>query len=194
MKERPGHMVFDEAHDAAEELIRFNEFSYLTKTFRKHNLPAFPFSQYGDANKGATLTGDNKVKVATWLATCASILYIGKEASKLIQIDDKETTKRRKLYDRFQRMADSLFSVEWFLQITPYQISLKALSAEAVVREVFAGKKTKLLISATIGNPQPLADALGIDKYKFLTFDHPIPVAYRSIKKLDVERMTARNL
>ncbi len=191
MKERPGHIVFDEAHDAAEELIRFNEFAYLNTTLNKYNLPKFPFSiasKYGNISKGATLTAADKVKVATWLTTCATILYIGKEE------DDKEATKQRKMHDRFMRMSESLYSVEWFLQIKPYEVSLKALNAEAIVRQVFAGKRTKLLMSATIGDPKPLADALGIHKYKFLTFDHPVPVSYRSIKKLDVERMTQRNL
>ncbi len=188
MKERPGHIVFDEAHDAAEELIRFNEFAYLKTTLRKYKLPKFPFSQYGETNKGAILRTTDLMQIATWLTTCATILYVAKDE------DDKEATKQRKMHDRFIRMSESLFNVIFFLQIKPYEISLKALTAEAVVRQVFASKTTKLLMSATIGNPKPLADALGINKYKFLTFDHPVPVTHRSIKKLGVERMTQRNL
>ena len=213
MKERTGQIVLDEAHDAAEELIRFNEFVYKYSTLRKHKLQTFPIPTYGVEGRGAVLTGDGKAKVATWLTNC--IGQLGQSETEAVNVPmlggdtfwgdaefsdntddgiDKELTKRQRIRDRFVRMLESLYTVDWFLQVKPYEVSLKALSAVSVANQVFAHKSTKLLMSATIGNPEPLAKALGIHNYEFLTFTHPVPKSHRSIKKLGVDRMTARNL
>lgn len=217
MKERTGQIVLDEAHDAAEELIRFNEFAYKYSTLKKHGLPPFPISTYGEGGRGAVLSGDGKTKVATWLTSCIAALGQKKEdsaipiptqesflveiaaeverkASKKSEKTDKEIARRQRVRDRFIRMHENLYATEWFLQAKPYEVSLKALSAIAVADQVFAHKSTKLLMSATIGDPEPLAKALGIEAYEFLTFAHPVPKSHRTIKKLGVDRMTARNL
>lgn len=189
MKEREGNIVLDEAHDAAEELIRFNEFVYTNHVLQKYNLPIFPITTYGPEGKGAILTDRSKGQISSWLTACAIRLYIPDD-----DIEGKAATKQRQVHDRFQRMQENLYSVDWFLQLQKGQISFKALDAKSVAKQVFQHKSTKLLMSATIGNPEPLADALGIDNYKFLTFDHPVPPKYRSIKNLNQERMTRQNL
>lgn len=190
MKERTGNIVLDEAHDAAEELIRFNEFVCTAQTIKKYSLQQFPIPTYGPAGKGAALTGDGKAKVATWLTNCIAQLQSDSDAVG----DDMEETKRLRVHSRFQRMLESLYTTEWFLQVKSREVSLKALDAASVARQVFAHKSTKLLMSATIGDPELLAKALGIHSYKFLSFPHPVPATHRSIKQLDVDRMTARNL
>jgi Rad3-related DNA helicase len=49
-------------------------------------------------------------------------------------------------------------------------------------------------MSATIGNPAPLAHMLGIDDYKFSTFEHPVPAQYRPVFDLKFPRMSKRVL
>lgn len=189
MKEREGNIVLDEAHDAAEELIRFNEFIYSNLVLKKYNLPEFPITTYGPEGKGAVLSNNSKGQVALWLTACILQLYIPDE-----DIEGKDATRQRRMHDRFQRMLEDLYGVDWFLQLSKGEISFRALNAISIASQVFAYKSTKLLMSATIGNPRPLADALGIGSYRFLSFDHPVPAQYRSIKDLNVDRMTKHNL
>lgn len=196
MKERKGNIVLDEAHDAAEELIRFNEFTYKTSFLYKYKLQPFPITTYGEYGHGAILTHEAKSTITKWLTNCISQLSVPTKVLGLNsgEIIDKNTTKQQRIHDKFTRMLESLYTVGWFLQIKPFEISLKALDAVSVANEIFAHKDTKLLMSATIGDPGPLAKTLGIKKYKFLSFAHPVPIEFRPIKKLDVPRMTSRNL
>lgn len=188
-KKRSGHLVFDEAHDAAEELIRFNEFSIQLQTISKFKLPKFPFPYYGDNNKGAILSEAHQEMVIGWLETCISRLSISDH-----QAVSGQGAKIRKLHDRLYRFLESIMSTNWFLEIDEGDIIFRALSADAIVRQIFAGKDTKLLMSATIGNPKPLADIMGIEEYKSYSFPHPVPARYRPVEILDIGRLTARNL
>ena len=188
-KERSGHLVFDEAHDAAEELIRFNEFSVQLKTISKYKLPKFPFPYYGDNNKGAILSKKHQETIMIWLENCVSRLMISDH-----QAISGLGAKIRKLHDRLNKFLESIVTTNWFLEIDGGNIVFRALSAENIVRQIFAGKKTKLLMSATIGNPKPLADIMGIEEHKSYSFPHPVPARYRPIEILDIDRLTARNL
>ena len=49
-------------------------------------------------------------------------------------------------------------------------------------------------MSATIGNPKPLANELGIFGYEFIDFPHPTPKEYRPIYDLHIEKMTKKNI
>ena len=112
MKEREGNIVLDEAHDAAEELIRFNEFIYNAHVLRRHKLPKFPITTYGPEGKGAILTENSKGRISAWLSECATRLYVSDE-----DIEGKDATKQRRTHDRFERMLENLYNVDSFFSI-----------------------------------------------------------------------------
>ncbi len=187
MKLRKGHIIFDEAHDSAEELIRFSKFEVMDKTLNKYNLPPFPLTTYGFENEGAELTDESIEQIGVWLSTCIRTLKLPKD--KIEKAPPGHLTSRT----RFKRMKENL-NKNWFLQIYNDRFLLQSLSANDVAQEIFKHKDKKVLMSATIGNPQPLATSLGIKEYKTLSLPHPTPPKYRSVKKLNVPSLSARNL
>lgn len=187
MKLRTGHIVFDEAHDAVEELIRFNQFSIDKKLFTQFILPLFPFNEYGDDNLGSVLSVIHKSKIMKWLDSCLKIFA-------KFNGDDAWSSRAKNLYHRFNRMIETLYSIEWFLQIRDDKIIFMALDAKMIAQSIFKYKETKLLMSATIGDPSSLAQSLGIEDYKFFTFDHPVPKTFRQVHDLRIPKMTKRNL
>jgi Rad3-related DNA helicase len=188
MKKRYGNIVFDEAHDSAEELVRFNTMEISYDRMRKLGLPAFPITWMGEDNKGAVIGETEKSDIFTWLKK--SMTRLAKAAEK----DNREGARCRRAYRRFDRMSEQLFGGEWFLRIADQGVELLALDASRIARSIFKYKHTKLLMSATIGNPAPLAQSLGIDKYEFHTYPHPVPKEFRMVKDLKMPRMTKHNL
>jgi Rad3-related DNA helicase len=187
MKSRTGHLVLDEAHDAVEELIRFNKFSVNNEVVGWYNLPPFPYAQFGEDNLGDILSPLQKYKIVDWLDQCLKIFAKYNDESP-------KASRAKNLYHRYNRMMESLYTIEWFLQIFDDKAIMMALNAEIIAREIFRHKNTKLLMSATIGDPAPLAKALGISEYQFFTFPHPIPSTFRQVHDLGLPRMTKRNL
>lgn len=187
MKLRSGHLVLDEAHDAVEELIRFNKFEISHNVIEQYDLPAFPYYEFGEDNEGDVLSPLHKYRILDWLDKCLKIFAQYYE-------QDPKSCRAQNLYHRYNRMMESLYTIEWFLRIYDDKAVMMALDATEIAEQIFRHKNTKLLMSATIGDPAPLAKALGIDEYQFFTFPHPIPVPFRQIHDIGVPRMTKRNL
>lgn len=188
MKERAGNIVLDEAHDAAEELVRFNTFEVSFERIRDLELPIFPIPTYGPDGKGDVITDITRDNIQKWINTCMWNLTFASTQ------DDKAGTIARRTARRFTRMLEDLHTTDWFLEVAHDRVILRALDAVKIANQVFAKKRTKLLMSATIGDPAPLAHALGISDYEFHTFPHPVPPQFRMIKDLRLPRMTRENL
>ena len=188
MKKRDGNIVFDEAHDAAEELIKFNEFAFRYSVLKKYNLPQFPIVGYSGLGKGATVTEGAMKIIITWMSDCI------KQMGEYKQYEFEEERGLRRIYDKFIRTVGTLKRYNWFLQTHGDRFALRALSAEPIANAIFRHKSTKLLMSATIGDATPLANALGIREFETLTFEHPVPPDKRPIYDLGAPRMTARNI
>jgi Rad3-related DNA helicase len=188
MKDRIGNIVFDEAHDSAEELIRFNTMEVTFERMHDYGLPQFPINWIGIENQGDILLNKEKDLIYPWLKE--SMLRLAKMGEK----DNRQGARCRRAYDRFSRMSEELIDGEWFLRIGDEGIELLALDAKRIAQSIFRNKRTKLLMSATIGNPRPLADSLGIEDYKFHTYPHPVPREFRMVKDLKMPRMTKHNL
>jgi len=187
MQQRTGHVVMDEAHDSAEELISFNTHSFRFGYIFEMDLPMFPIHSYGEDNKGAVMTAEAKAEIVSWIDRCLSMLAP--------RIDEtKSGSEAQKTYDQYFRISESLYDCDWFLRTDDKKAELMALSAKHVAQRIFKNKDTKLLMSATIGNPKPLAKILGIEEYHFIESEHPTPAAFRSITDLQVPRMTKRNI
>ena len=185
---RSGYLIFDEAHDSVEELISFNKFEYAYKYISSYNLPPFPILEYGEQNVGDILNDETIEIIVEWVNRCAN-----KMVSKT-RSDTRRGSKTKRLYDGLLRMATQIRKGEWYLKIEDKWFWIQALRADIIAKRIFGNKKRKLFMSATIGNPQPLAEALGIEEYESFTFPHPIPIKNRPIDRLEVPRMTHKNL
>lgn len=188
MRKRPGNIVFDEAHDAAEELVRFNTLEITYQNMRRLSLPQFPINWFGPENKGGVLLHKDKGKVLDWIF--GAMGRLGKASEQ----DTPFGSRCRRAYRRFDRMGETFMDGEWFLRIGDRGIELLALDAARIAQSIFRNKRTKLLMSATLGRPDPLAKALGIKDYQFFTYPHPVPPEFRMVKDLQMPRMTKRNL
>ncbi len=186
---RNGILILDEAHAAAEELIKFNEFILTHKRRDHYSLPPFPFNAYGEKNLGDVLTGDHINKIIDWFTDC--IAHLGDLDEDPITKDGARITRVIKSYSE---MRYKLRQCDWFLLIESARVVLKALTAKHVADRLFAEKSTILAMSGTIGDPAPLAFELGIDEYNHIAYDHPIPVANRPVHNLHVKPMNYNNL
>lgn len=187
MKERGGHLVMDEAHDAAEEIIGFNSHTISEKELFHLDLPEFPIKSFGPEGKGAVITDETRGEIVACLEG-----YMDELAPRIDET--KEGADAQKSFDKYGRIIPSLFECDWFLRINDGYTELLSLSAMHIAQKIFEHKDTKLLMSATIGNPDPLTNVLGINDYEFFEAPHPTPPMYRKIKDLHMDRMTHRNL
>jgi len=112
MQNRNGFLVFDEAHDAAEELIAFNQFELVNRRLQKHKLPLFPIQEFGEDNKGDVVTPVERGALHRWLRECIGLLKV--EAGD----ESREAATRKRMESRFIRIGGEIASDDWFLHIT----------------------------------------------------------------------------
>lgn len=191
IQQRDGFLICDEGHAAAEELIEFNTFTMKWKTILEFDLPKFPLPVYGEDNEGARVIPIVHGMIKDWVWNCIRELNNIPMYDEMI---DPMSAKIRRLIDRLKKFAMKLDTVDWFLHVNVEGIELKALSAKHIAQEIFATKDKVFLMSGTIGDPEPLAHELGFEAFMARTYPHPIPVQYRPIDILDVEKMTYYNL
>lgn len=204
VQRRGGVVVLDEAHSAADEILDSEEFVIHEQERQRFNFPRFPFAvAYGKGGKGDHLKTNAKKILVDWLLRC-----LGKVSAPSADWEPEEQQAYRSAASKFQRLLETMDSVEWFLEAGPsciersvrvhgrYQkqwvpgLRLRPLSARAVASRLWESKSKALLMSATIGNPDPLMQELGIEHYQYQSYPHPTPVAYRPVFDLQVDRMT----
>lgn len=199
VSKRPGVVVLDEAHSAADEILSMEELKVNEFDRKEFNLPCFPFhTAYGPKGQGDILRRAAKAVLSDWLTQSCSIL------SKIDYEWDPDTIqKHRNMYNKLYRMKQVLNDVQWFMEAGPSAIEhwyhrreihipgirLRPLSAKGIAKRLWDHKKHALLMSATIGDPAPLASELGMQEYDFRTYPHPTPIAYRPVYNLGMERM-----
>lgn len=195
VQERRGMVVVDEAHNVAEEILSFAEFRLDDRERIFYSLPALPLHGYGPNGKGDRLTLDARGQVIDWLMKAIDRLK-GMKSDPFTDAD-----KVKALKERLERVAEELDGpTEWFAfcghewNAKTAVLSLKPLEASKIAQRLFANKQSVMLMSATIGKPEPIANELGIEKYEYLGYPHPVPVEARPVFDLNVERMTNDNL
>lgn len=186
VQERPGILVMDEAHDSVEELIADHEFVVRQKYLDDFKLPPFPIKASGANGKGDLLGGDQLDAVKKWLTAC--IEKIGSFSEE--ELETPFGARAMRLLNRMSRLLVSLVTQPFFISTIEKEPAIKALQAKDPYRNITRYKRTVVLMSATIGNPEPLAEELGIHQYQSYTFPHPIPPPARPVHVLPAPTMT----
>jgi Rad3-related DNA helicase len=212
MRDRQGVLVLDEAHLAGQELLSLAEFFITSEQIKDFGLPDFPFYYYGTGGSGDMIDITTRAHIVVWLNEC--IKAIGNITVFDIMTEKGSRVKRMSQYlmgalDMIEDEKMDLFlkcgkidsinksglfgNVDYGSKKRMY-ISIKPLYISRIAWRLFGKKSTTILMSATIGNPDPLARELGISDYTFETFDHPIPVVRRPILDLGCPKMTHKNI
>jgi len=203
VRERPGFLFMDEGHMSAEHLLSFAEFTISSRKQAKYQFPNFPHQlwMFGDKKRGGLITETTQPFVEQYLADCRNALD---DRMQYMSPLEPEYSAINKEWERLDRMLINLSKSTWFLDCHPYVCSwkgkeipglrLRALDARIVADRLWTAKQNVILMSATIGDPEPLADKLGIQDYTFHTYPHPVSREYRPVYNLGVRRMTYKNL
>lgn len=206
---REGILVLDEGHGSAEHILQFASFEITDRTRRKFNFPDFPTAirNYGDGGKGAIANQQALTIVKNYLSACLNVL--NQQLVFLPSLSD-DYAMLQKIHDRFTKNRENLDSGVWFLECNNWLsvekqgaewkqapgLRVRAMDAKTVAQRFWGNKKMTLIMSATIGDPAPLASKLGIDmkKAEHHIYDHPVPVSARPIFDLSIMKMTYSNL
>lgn len=197
MRNRQGIIVLDEAHEAANEILSIAEFKVNFDSMKKFNLPVIPFLK---AHSHKLLDQFGKDTLVQWCIKALSI----KNEFDFIDVFDATLSEKARLKNTLKDMLECMlldervyFEYNDTIVVSPYtghktpaHIVIKPLEAKTVARRLWNNKKTIVLMSATIGNPKPLATELGISSYDFLTYKHPVPKEARPVYDLGMEKMT----
>ena len=203
IRERTGIVVCDEAHESAEQIIGFATFEVSEFETNFWWLPDFPLKNHGPKAKGDLLTPQTTLVFMRWLQTCISKLV---ETIAGADPEDEMATKAERERQKFEGMLDNLQNPDslWFLEcrddLTYYRgktsagLRVRPLDPSIIAGRLWSSKQQVILMSATIGDPSPLAQALGINHYYHQFYPHPIPANVRPIVDLGFPRMTWGNI
>ncbi|NMB65616.1 MAG: DEAD/DEAH box helicase family protein, partial [Spirochaetes bacterium] len=212
MRDRKGVLVLDEAHLAGHELLSLAEFFITSEQIKEFNLPDFPFYYYGAGGSGDMIDMKTRARVVIWMNDCIKTIgnitvfdrmtEKGSKVARMLQyitcaldmVQDEKIDLFMKCGKIEQMNTAGLFgNVDYGSKKRMY-ISIKPLYVSRIAWRLFGKKDTTILMSATIGNPDPLAKELGISDYRFETFDHPIPKVKRPVFDLGCPKMTYKNI
>ena len=145
-----------------------------------------------------------------WLTKCSETL--NNEEGMIPDWDEDRIKKFKSIRSKITQAMSQLEIGDWFLECndkTCYEkvktyngwksrtvmgFKLRALHAATVAPRLWENKTGAFLMSATIGDPKPLAEEMGIDDYQFKSFPHPVPEINRPIFDLGIDKMTYGNL
>lgn len=200
VQSRAGIAVWDEAHCAADVIMQLSEVRFSERFRSKFNLAPFPLMGYQDI-----MTRTVRSKIIQWLDD--GIRTLSSPPSTLMEDELSEWKgAAAKLNYAMQTLSDlniDYFMIcradleeenvisygRWVQRKTP-AISFRPLSASVIANRLFANKVSTVLMSATIGDPKPLANELGTGAFLFKDYPHPVPLEYRPVYDLEVPRMT----
>jgi len=207
---RTGFSVLDEAHASANECLEYATITISDKQRKEFDLPMFPLVDYGSNGEGDLLRIKSKKKVLLWLEKCIETLH--NEERSIPEWDEDRIKKFKRIKSKVNQAISQLDIGDWFLecsQKTCYErvktysgwksrsvmgFKLRALHAATVAPRLWENKSGVFLMSATIGDPEPIAQEMGITDYVFKSFPHPVPPVNRPIFDLGIEKMTYGNL
>lgn len=202
MQSRSGILVLDEGHAAPREWLNFAKWEVSENTRLKYKLSQFPYKMgYGENNKGGILDDDAREILIEWFEESI-------RNTKVYQVKNNHDLRRKQFSENMKRILTTLADdTPYFFEsgsrvgqklnrsvYTPSPgMRLRALSAVEIANKVWSNKEFVVFMSATM-TPKPIADQLGIKKYVFESFPHPVPVDKRPVYDLSVQRMTHINL
>lgn len=169
------HDLFcDEAHRLPTVLSDLISIDIADATRRRYSFPEFPVVRGGS---------DYAVKnAADWLGKCATILV------PHCKVKDIKAARRAKRFkDALNELHRTLYSAgegDWYVESGAAR---RKFTAQPVVPGKYANRlfpteaRSRVLMSATIGDPQVLASELGIDEFSFLTLPHIFPRENRPV-------------
>lgn len=197
-RERKGILVCDEGHRAAEEILAFGEFRVTSTHVRRYGVPNA--IRFFPVTIRATMNQQLRGKLDDYLSALL------RNTSKFRGPQSPKAVRGWRFHLRVKRLLEEELGMtdNWFLEAGPAAIKtlkggqpgliLRPLDARSVAGRLWGNKQKILLMSATIGDPDPLAHALGIDDFDWRTTPHLIPVDKRPVHIVFRERMTKRNL
>jgi Rad3-related DNA helicase len=199
---RKGIAVWDEAHTAAESIINLSAIKFDDRTRRDFSFGEFPFYGLRDV-----MFGSVQSKFKDWLNS--SLHTLGNPPSALFPDDlSKWRTMQRKLsrtleivdqsggdfyYDCWYEEREYTYFGQKRTEKSPY-LTIKPFTAGLFSHKLHTSKDLSVLMSATIGNPAPLARELGLSSYLHNDYPHPTPIDKRPVYDLGFSKMIWDNI
>lgn len=194
---RPGIAVWDEAHFSVDTIIRQTEIKFDDTTRKDWWFLPFPFFGYQD---GASPQVKSKLK--DWTSNALKTLNTNKPRDLFLE----ELSSWNSIYKRMTNFLNFIETTPEFYfesgsekktirvsrmtleKSIPY-IMVKPFSAARYANRISA-YKLNILMSGTLGKPDPLAKDLGMQSYAYWEYPHPVPPNLRPVYDLGISRMT----
>lgn len=182
---RGGYLFADEAHNLAISVISGLAQLRISERQRgKWGLPAFPACS-GTAEWAIEIVSD-------WLEGAMPSLR-----HTISNIEDERLKSKGNLFlRRLQLLKQLIWHGTWYVKGT--NIGKPMLVCQPINPGAFADRllgqhDKRVLMSATIGDAEMLAQELGIQDYEFHTFPHNIPPEHRRVYLTDAPAMSFRS-
>ncbi len=201
---RHGLLFMDEGHMAAETILALSEIRFSDMFLKDYGLPKFPVM-----NVECVMTLDIRIQLSNWMKECLRIL---KSPPRNLFAEDEAKWRNAysKMYYAFWTINDKhedffitakpdleqeryMLYGKWTERPKPGLV-IKFMSARTIAERIFKYKEKTIVMSATIGEPGPLAEELGMKKYVSKSYGHPVPIAKRPVFDVGFERMTWDNM
>lgn len=187
-KDRNGILVCDEGHSAAEEILDCADFSITDFHTQRYNAP--PPKEYFHWRIQDLLTPTLHERALDYLER----VHRYTKHYEITASTSPRSASGWRFHLRVGRMIEDLsLHDSWFLDASPKQFRLRPLDARPIAHRLWENKIKTVFMSATIGDPAPLAKELGIDSYDYLSTPHLIPALKRPVHVIFHDKMTKRN-
>jgi Rad3-related DNA helicase len=206
IRSREGILVMDEAHDCYEEMLALSQLTMDESTRSDNRFAKFPLINFGAGGNGDILEGENRKIVLDWFVNSMSKISV----VDLFSAMTPDGARNQKMFDKLMsgiNMLDSnqvLFYKcskpneynDWRYGRSESQLvmQIRSLDVRGLVSDITKNKQLTVFMSATIGDPKPLMNELGITDFQYHNYPHPIPKEKRPVYDLGVEPMTKKNL
>jgi Rad3-related DNA helicase len=200
-KMRKGILICDEAHGVAEEILDIGKFEIQQYHVDHYGVPpiadAFPYAVQG------VVSSSDMRKVIDYIAACW-------RTTAHYDTNDAKNSKGRRFHKSLEGLLQGGLeeTEEWFIDAGPNAayhyhkgrkrhmpaLVLRPLTAKNVAGALWSRKQMTVLMSATIGDPYPLAKELGISHFQHRVVPHVVPVDKRPVVSVFKDRMTKANL
>jgi Rad3-related DNA helicase len=196
--EREGVLVLDEAHESVEWMLASGEDALTKRSMRDTGVPWPPPI---DAKFDGPIYGEQLDKLANWVTK--AVLNLEADLEDIPDTDTDEMTARGRMLKTYGRLS----RLKWRLNTMPYhvriednrenelEINFMPLKAQSEMFRLSKDRRLVLLMSATIGDPRPLALELGVQTAETAVLGHPVPKEFRPIVDLGFDkRVTWANI
>jgi hypothetical protein len=184
---RTGILVFDECDTSVGEVVSYSTIEFRRSTFEGHGI-TLPHPIAG------MLRVEQRALIIQWIVEALSTIPEPHERD-----ESYAAAQAARLRKRLDKYLEALQGGEWFVSYNNEGdhagILLRPLTVQEIISTMQEGKHTTLCMSATIGDPEPLAAQLGISTYLHYSYPHPTPVQYRPVQVLPgMPRMTKSHI